>query len=70
MVFNPVQHSLDFERPLRKRSFENILEKGEGENAGNHYFLLFIKCFLTFLKQNSNFELQLICLHGIELTLF
>ena len=29
---------------LRKKAFENIVEKGE--NAGNQHFLLFLQCFL------------------------
>ena len=31
---------------LRKKPFENIVEKGE--NAGNQHFLLFPQCFLPF----------------------
>ena len=40
----------------RKKPFENIV--GKGENAGNHYFLLFPQCILPYQKQKSSFELQ------------
>ena len=50
-------HNPNFLQPSRKRPLDNIL--GKGENAGNQHFLLFSKCFLPFLKQNSNFESNL-----------
>ena len=40
--------NLNFLRPSRKRPVETIL--GKGENAGNQHFLLFPKCFLSFLN--------------------
>ena len=44
---------------FRKKSFENIVRKGE--NAGNQYFLLFPQCFLPLPKQISIFQPNLIC---------
>ena len=41
---------------LRMKALETIV--GKGENAGNHHFLLFPRCFLTFPKQISSFELH------------
>ena len=52
-------HTPDVLLPLKKRPFGNSL--GKGENAGNQNFLLFPKCFLSFLKENSNFESRLFC---------
>ena len=44
---------------VRKKALENIV--GKGENAGNQHFLLFLQCFLPFLKQISSFQFHLIC---------
>ena len=43
----------------KKLNFENIV--GKGENAGNQHYLLFPQCFLSFLKQASDFEEHSIC---------
>ena len=40
--------------------FENAVE--EGEDAGNHHFLLFQKCFLPFPKQVSIYSYFVICI--------
>ena len=42
-----------------QKPFENFV--GKGENASNQHFLLFKQCFLSFLKQISNFESHLLC---------
>ena len=39
---------------LRKKPFENIVEKGE--NAGNQHFLLFPQCFLPYQRQKPSFQ--------------
>ena len=44
---------------LKKKVFENIV--GNGENAGNHHFLLFTQCFLHYQGQKSSFQLHLLC---------
>ena len=41
---NFLPHNPDFLTTLRKKSFENIVRKGE--NAGYQHFLLFLLCFL------------------------
>ena len=38
---------------LRKKTFENILEKEE--NAGNQYFLLFPQCFQFYKAKSHGF---------------
>ena len=58
-AFNPLPHSPDFQRPPRKKPFENIV--GKGENAGNQHFLLFPQCFLSYQRQKPSFELHLFC---------
>ena len=50
--------SLTFNNP-DKKAFKNIF--GNGENAGNQYFLLFPQCFLLIPLQNSVFESHLFC---------
>ena len=42
----------------KKKSFENIVEKGE--NEGNQHFLLFSQCFSTLPKTNFNFSVTFI----------
>ena len=42
---------------LKKKAFEIIV--GKGDNAGNHHFLLFPQCFLSFTKQILIFQLHL-----------
>ena len=44
---------------LRKKSFKNIVRKGE--NAGNQHFVLFPQSFLPFPKKISLFESHLFC---------
>ena len=45
---------------LKKKSFENIL--GKGENAGNQHFLLFMQCFLPIPKRIFRFfKIHLFC---------
>ena len=39
-----IPHNPDFKQPPKNEAFENIW--GKGENAGNHHFLFFPKCFL------------------------
>ena len=43
----------------KRKSFENNV--GNGENAGNQHFLLFLQCFLSFPKQISIFLSHLFC---------
>ena len=45
-------HTIPTLMTLGKKTFENIV--GKGENAGNQHFLLFPHCFLFFPKQISN----------------
>ena len=42
---------------LRKKASENFV--GNGENAGNHHFLLFPPCFLPYHRQQSLFHYRL-----------
>ena len=44
LPIKPLSHSPDFKQPRVKKTFENIVEKGE--NAGNQHFLLLPQCFL------------------------
>ena len=44
-TINPLPHNPDLTL-LEKKAFENI--EGEGENAGNQHFLLFLQCFVLF----------------------
>ena len=55
-----------FKDPWERGLLKKFL--GKGENAGKQHFLLFPKCFLPFLKQNSNFELHLFCCLHMLLT--
>ena len=48
-------HTIPTLTTLRKKPQEGVL--GKGENAGNLRFLLFLHCFLPFIKQISNFQL-------------
>ena len=59
-MLNSLSHSPYFKRPLGKKPFENIVEKGE--YAGKQHFLLFPQCFPSFSKQISDFGLNLFCL--------
>ena len=43
---------------LRKKTFENIV--GKGEKAGNQHFLLFLKCFLPYKRKSLPYELELL----------
>ena len=52
-------HDPDFKKTLRKKAFENSLEKGE--NTVNLHFLSFRYCFLPIPKQSSTFEWHLFC---------
>ena len=47
-MFNSTTQS-QFLTTLKKKSFENIV--GKGENAGYQHFLLFPQCFLPFPQQ-------------------
>ena len=44
---------------LKKKSFENIV--GKGENGSNQHFALFPQCFLPIPKGFSVFKLHLFC---------
>ena len=57
--FNSWPHNPDFLTTLRKKTFENIV--GKGENAGNQHFLLFPQCFLPIQRRKSSLELHLFC---------
>ena len=50
---------LTFNDPETKKTFLNIL--GKGENAGNQHFLLFPQCFQPIPKRISAFNLHLFC---------
>ena len=56
-AFNSLPNSPKFYQPLKKKAFENILEKGE--NAGKPAFSPFPKIFLPIQKQISIFESHL-----------
>ena len=58
-MLKSLPHIPEILQPFRKRPFQNIL--GKGENADNQHFLLLPKCFLPFLKQNSNIDTHLLC---------
>ena len=47
MLYHPVPTLMS----LGKKHFENIV--GKGENVGKQQFLVFLQCFLSFLKQFS-----------------
>ena len=49
-IINSSPHNTDFSRPPIRRTFKNIV--GKGENAGNQHFLLFPQCFVTLKKLN------------------
>ena len=53
---NPLLLYDDFSTPMRKKLFENILEKGE--NADDQHFLLLPRCFLPYDRQIKCFELN------------
>ena len=56
-VFSAIKSSPikpDFLKTLEKKTFENIV--GKGENAVNQHFLLFPQCFLPVPKTNFNFS--------------
>ena len=65
--FKTLYHTIRLSTQLRKEAFENIL--GKGENAGYQHFLLFLKCFLPFPKQISNFSVASILLSESSLKL-
>ena len=44
---------------LINKALENMV--GKGENAGNHHFLPFLLCYLTYQKKNSSSEPPLNC---------
>ena len=48
-----------FNDPVKKRAFQNVVEKGE--NAGNQHFLLFPHHLKILQRQNLSFELHLFC---------
>ena len=47
---------------LRKKSFENIV--GKGENAGNQHFLLFPQCFLPCQNTKNIFFTNILFVNG------
>ena len=59
---NPLPNNPDLNDLWKKKSFENIAEKGEnagnqkGENVGNQHFILFAQCFPVHQGKNSLFE--------------
>ena len=45
---------------MRKKPFVNIV--GKGENAGYQHFLLFLQCFLTYLRKISLLShIEIVC---------
>ena len=50
-IFSPLTHVRSILlSTLRKKHFEDIVEKKE-ENVGNQHFLLFLQCFQSFQRQ-------------------